>query len=298
MIRASAAAFAASIAFSAFMPAQALAVGPGGVRPHAWVASSGSDAPTCGSVGSPCRTFQYAHDNIVLPGGAIHVVDPADYYPLIITHAISIINDGAGDATIVTTSGDAIRIVAGASDQVIIKGLVLDGVGDANNGVNLYSGGNLTVANCTITGFGGSSGAGIIIEPTTGVTTFNIFDSIVSGNAVAGIAVAPHSNISGSASASGTVRNVAMNNNGTGFSANALYTTGSVQVTIQGGAASENATGIYVVGANAQARLSGVIATLNTTVDLNNADAGAKLISFQDNIYDSSSGTISTASLH
>ncbi len=41
------------------------------------VSGKGADTPACGGVGNPCRTFQYAHDNIVAAGGEIDTLDPA-----------------------------------------------------------------------------------------------------------------------------------------------------------------------------------------------------------------------------
>lgn len=139
------------------------AAGPGGSQPRAWVSSAGSDTPGCGEITVPCRSFQYAHDSIVQPGGTVYVKDPANYVPnppLVIQHAISIINDRAGPAFILAAAGDAIRIQAGATDNILIKGLILDGVGTGNYGINLTSAGGLAVTNTTIKGFGAPANAG------------------------------------------------------------------------------------------------------------------------------------------
>jgi hypothetical protein len=103
---------------------------------------------------------------------------------LLIQHAISIINDGGGPATIVAASSDAIQIQAGAADKILIKGLILDGVGTGNNGVTLMSAGGLTVTNTTIEGFGGSypNGNGIVIAPDSGTLSADISDTLVTGN--------------------------------------------------------------------------------------------------------------------
>ena len=162
----------------------------GGSHPSAWVSGSGVNATTCGSTSSPCRTFQYAYNNVVAPGGSIYVRDAADYSPIKISHAISIINDSGGTATIVAVSGDAIDVQA-AGSTVHLKGLTLDGVGLGANGVNFTSGASLTIENCTIKGFAGNAftGDGILFHPVAGTPLLTVTDSVLSGNANAGVAV-------------------------------------------------------------------------------------------------------------
>jgi hypothetical protein len=66
------------------------AAGPAHAVPsasRAWVSGHGVDQAGCGSPASPCRTLQYAHDNIVVAAGEIDVLDPAGYGPITITKA-------------------------------------------------------------------------------------------------------------------------------------------------------------------------------------------------------------------
>jgi len=190
MTKISVPAFVAVLAFSP-LAGGALAAGPGGPQPRAFVSGEGSDVPGCASVITPCRTFQYAHDNIVAPGGSIYVANAANYGQLVITHAISIINDGSGTATILAPSSDGIDIEAGASDVILIKGLTIDGVGMGNNGINLTSAGSLTVTATTVKGFGAGlpNGNGIFIQPGSGALTLDISDTLSTGNARAGILI-------------------------------------------------------------------------------------------------------------
>lgn len=51
---------------------------------QAWVATHGTDAANCGSLTSPCRTLQYAHDNAVRPGGEVSILDPGLYGTIVI----------------------------------------------------------------------------------------------------------------------------------------------------------------------------------------------------------------------
>jgi hypothetical protein len=248
-------ALAAPLALSHLNPA--LAAGPGGTQPQAWVSNAGSDAPGCGAITAPCRSFQYAHDGIVKPGGTIYVKDPANYVltpPLLIQHAISIINDGGGPATIVAASSDAIQIQAGATDKILIKGLILDGVGTGTNGVNLMSAGGLTVTNTTIKGFGASypNGNGVVIAPVSGTLSADISDILVTGN-LEGIFIYPGLFIGGNGTANVTANltRVQANKNRAEGVGVQNYGSGTVKVVANQVTASNNGTvGLSVIGAS------------------------------------------------
>jgi hypothetical protein len=68
------------------------------------------------------------------------VLEPAGYGPVTITKSISIVNDGVGTAAIGVESGNAITINAGANDSVHLRGLTIDGLGRAANGIQFNSG--------------------------------------------------------------------------------------------------------------------------------------------------------------
>jgi hypothetical protein len=248
-------ALAAPLALSQLNPA--LAAGPGDTQPQAWVSNAGSDATGCGAITTPCRSFQYAHDGIVKPGGTIYVKDPANYVltpPLLIQHAISIVNDGGGPATIVAASGDAIQIQAGAADKILIKGLILDGVGTGNNGINVTSAGGLTVTNTTIKGFGASypNGNGVVIAPLSGTLNVDISDTLVTGN-LEGIFIYPSIFIGGNSTASVTANltRVQVNGNRAEGVDVSNYGSGTVKAVANQVTASNNGTaGLSVIGAS------------------------------------------------
>src|SRR5262249_47864796 len=98
---------------------------PAAAQTRVWVASNGTDTATCGGVPSlPCATFQRAHDNAAA-GGQISVLTPGDYGPVAITKAISITNDGSGEANVLVPSGGTgISINAGRGDIIGLRGLV------------------------------------------------------------------------------------------------------------------------------------------------------------------------------
>jgi hypothetical protein len=70
-------------------PAHALAT-------RTWVSGHGADSGACG-LAAPCRTFAFALSQTAT-GGEIDVLDPAGYGAMIITKAVSIVNDGVGTA--------------------------------------------------------------------------------------------------------------------------------------------------------------------------------------------------------
>src|SRR5471030_1897688 len=97
-----------------------------GAANRAWVSGHGVDQAGCGSPTAPCRSLQYAHDNIVA-GGEIDILDPAGYGAISISKAISVVNDGVGTAGVQATSGNAITINTPPGDSVYLSGLNIDG---------------------------------------------------------------------------------------------------------------------------------------------------------------------------
>src|SRR5579883_900544 len=120
---------------------------------RAWVSGHGTDTGGCGSPASPCRTFQYVHDNIIAAGGEIDVLDPAGYGPVTITKALSIVNDGVGTAGVQAASGNAITINAGSGDAVTLRGLSVEGLGTGSYGVQVLAAGRVAILGCSINGF-------------------------------------------------------------------------------------------------------------------------------------------------
>jgi hypothetical protein len=287
-----------------------------GSSPVAWVSKQfGNDVSGCGPVTSPCKTFQFAHDQVVAPGGTINVRDAGGYGRLVIKNAISIINESGVVAGVFGASGDAIKIQAGATDDILIKGVILDGGGVGNNGINLTSARSLFVVNCTIRGFGavGPNGNGIYVNSNTG-TALTIVDTILSRGGNTGLWVAPQS----AASVIATITRAQFNNNAfAGFYADS--TGGSVTATIEDSVASLNGKGIYGFGSNTNVTLarvnasnninSGLFAELGANlkfsasvatgnfVDVSNNGPGI-VTSFSNNIYTSTFGSILTATLH
>ena len=112
-----------------------------------FVAAQGSDSNPC-TIAAPCLTFQYAHDRVAARG-VIEVLDPADYGILTITKSISI--EGHGFAGIGVGAGNrGIRVAASATDAVYLNGLIIEGYGRGQKGIEFLNGQSLYVENCVI----------------------------------------------------------------------------------------------------------------------------------------------------
>ncbi|MGC2222097.1 MAG: hypothetical protein WA624_06900, partial [Methylocella sp.] len=152
-----------------------------------WVSGKGIDAGAY-PVTAPCRTFAFAIGQTDA-GGEIDVLDPAGYGTVTITKVISIVNDGVGVAAIGAATGNGVKINAGATDSVHLRGLTMDGLGGGSNGIHFNAGGNLAIENCVIRGF---TNAGIAITPGT-ASSFSVSNTIASNNGREGILVNPKS---------------------------------------------------------------------------------------------------------
>jgi hypothetical protein len=160
-------------------PAQALST-------TTFVSGNGFDSNPCTHT-APCRSFQAAVA-LTSPGGQVTMLDPAGYGAVTINHAISIVNDGGGEAGINAPGAnqDAITISAGAGDVVNLRGLTLNGVGTGRFGIDFTSGGALNIQNCVIRNFLGG-GVNFGVSAASAVT---ISDTTVSNNTGFGVLIA------------------------------------------------------------------------------------------------------------
>jgi hypothetical protein len=286
--------------------AAALLTAAGTVQAQAnrtFVSGHGSDTNAC-SLAAPCRSFAQALTQ-TSAGGEITILDPGGYGAVTITKAVSIVNDGVGEAGVTVTSGNAITVSTGAGDVVNLRGLTLVG-GGGQNGIVFGNLGALNIQSCVVRGFGnGITGQGITFVP-VGTAALNVSDTIVSNVSLDGIVVRP--------SGAGTVtaafdRVQAIGNGGFGFSIDGSSSTGAVNVTIANSLAtnnhssgvlgtsdvgkaptqvmvsnsvmSNNGTGVEDAGTNSTTYLAKNTITGNTRAFFNNG-VGA-LLSFGDN---------------
>jgi hypothetical protein len=236
--------------FALVLPAQATLT-------RTFVSAAGSDANPC-TITQPCATFAHAY-SLTAASGIIAALDPGKYGPLTITGAITI--NGNGWAAITApAAGNGITINAGGSDNVALIGLEIDGAGAGYDGIVLNSAGSLTVTNCTLQNFTfdgshGTTGDGILMQPTTGTLAFTITNTTASNNGFVGIYFFPPS---GSPSANGVIDHVVAVANQYGIAVNPASTTGgSIVVTVSDSIASNNSNdGIFTNSGSGTLKLS------------------------------------------
>jgi hypothetical protein len=226
------------------------------LSPVTFVSGKGTDSGTCASPATPCRTFQFAFGQ-TNPGGEIKARDPADYGRVTITKSVSITGvEGAG--IFQTANANAITINAGPNDTINLSHLTLDGFKTAFNGIQLNSGGSLTVTHCKVRNF---TNGGMSLLP-IGLTKFLIRDTMVLNNSGTGIAVSPQ----GAGSTQGTLDQVSANNNGSGGISVTGFATSGVPIDVSAGdsVATNNGFG-FGIGPKGALRLAHSAATGNGT---------------------------------
>jgi len=217
-----------------------------------FVSSLGNDANDCNRL-TPCRTFQRAHDNS-LPLGEITVLDAGGYGSVTITKAISIINDGVGEAGVLVSGGaNGITVNAGSNDAVNLRGLTVKGIGfGGGNGVVFMRAKSLTVEKCAIRGLDGS-GKGIGLLYTTlqaggGVHSLAVSDTVITDNQSLGLAIGQQ----GPGTLNATISRVELHNNGSGLAVDAAAVaslSGMANATISDTIATDGATGFEISAA-------------------------------------------------
>jgi len=137
-------------------------------------ARSGNNANACDNITTPCQTFAGAVVQLN-PGGEAIVLDSGGYGPVTITQSLTIEAPAGVLAFIHPPSGDAVTVNAGASDVVVLRGLVLNG--GLTEGILVNTAGTVHIENCVISGFGDD---GIFVQA-PGSKTF-VKDTIVRQN--------------------------------------------------------------------------------------------------------------------
>lgn len=138
------AAAALSILYAA--PAQAQAT-------RTWVSGVGDDANPCSRT-APCKTFAGAISKTAAKG-EINVLDPGGFGGVTITKSISIISDHV-QAGVLVSGTNAIVVNTLATDNVVLDGLDIEGLGTGLNGVQIVGGGNVIIRRSSIRNFTGN----------------------------------------------------------------------------------------------------------------------------------------------
>lgn len=236
-----------------------------------FVSSKGVDSGNCASPASPCRTFQYALGQ-TNGFGEIKTLDPGNYSPVLINKSVTISGvPGAGITR--TTAGNAIAINAGASAIVNLRGLEINGLGLATNGIRLERGVTLNIADCVIRRIAAD---GISVVPGSGLTTVTITDTISSNNGNFGIQFVP----SGSGQVRASLSHVITNNNG--FSG-VLASPGSTVTIVDSEASFNVSDGFRASGTDTTTMRIGRSSATGNDIGVNNVSNAAVLRSYGDN---------------
>jgi Right handed beta helix region len=204
-----------------------------------FVSANGSDANDC-SRGAACRTFAGALAK-TNAGGEINVLDPAGYGTVNINKSISIVNDGVGSAgVLVPSGGTGISINAGANGVVNLRGLIIEGAGVGQNGIEFTGGKSLNIENCVIRNL---TELGIFFLP-DGSHTLTVSNTLISDNGGTAIYLVP----TGSGTVTAVIDRVEIDNNaGSGVSLSGSLSTGVLDATVVDSAANGNANGGFTV---------------------------------------------------
>jgi hypothetical protein len=185
-----------------------------------WVSGVGDDVNPCSRT-APCKTFAGAISK-TSDKGIISVLDPGGFGAVTITKSITI--DGNGIEGSILASGTTGVIVNGANVVVTLRNLSIDGAHLTSPGfvgVRFLNGAELHIENCYISGFRGTNGDGIRVNPTTaGVRRLYVRDTTVTNNGTStdggGIRIVP----TGGAIVFASIENSAVQgNNGYGIKA-------------------------------------------------------------------------------
>ena len=254
-----------------------------------WVSGVGDDMNSCSRT-QPCRTFAGAILKTNL-AGEINVLDPGGFGGITIGKSITI--DGTGTFGSILAGGtQGILINLGASDQaktVRLRGLSINGMGTATDGIRIMSRGQVFIEDVVIDGVSrhginiAASGAYVSAKNTTvrncGKFGINLEPSGDSANATLSIESSRVSSCEAGLFAgrgtAATVRDSAFLRNLTGVAAE-----GS-DVALVNCMVAHGDRGL-VARANAAIRISSTTVTRNET-GLGSASSG-KIISFKDNV--------------
>lgn len=231
-----------------------------------WVSGVGDDANPCSRT-APCKTFAGAISKTV-SGGEISVLDPGGFGAVTITKAISLTNDGVGEAGVLVSGTNAIVVNAGANDVVNIRGIVIDGSGTGLAGIRINSAGAVNVQHCVIKNFGGT-GVGVIFAPNATSQLF-VSDTIVSNNG-GGILIATA--LAGAHGILAVLNRIQVENHATfGIKVDGSGGTGTITATVRDSVSAGNlSNGIW---ATAPTGASTIRALVDRSAAVNNAGIG------------------------
>jgi hypothetical protein len=209
-----------------------------------WVSGVGDDVNPCSRT-APCKTFAGAISKTAA-GGEINAIDSAGFGAVNITKAITI------DATsvlggVLNSNVDGVIVNAGTSDDVILRGLDIDGGNQAvsppacpyygKSGIHILKAGTVRIEDTKIL----HNQRGIEIAPTAGAVDVFVNRVDISENCAHGIIAAP-----AGGTASVVIQDTTITNSATALSVNSGATAWLTRSTLFG-----NALGFQTLGTGA-----------------------------------------------
>ncbi|MCQ4164585.1 right-handed parallel beta-helix repeat-containing protein [Tahibacter harae] len=239
-----------------------------------WVSGVGDDVNPCSRT-APCKTFAGAISKTAA-GGTINAIDPAGYGAVTITKAITI--DGGGTmASILSAGTNGIIVNAGVNDNVVLRNIVIEGVGTGLNGIRFLNGKSLLVENVTITNV-----TTLGIDAATNIASqLVVRNTSISGAGSGGIGMTPGA----AGSLDALIDSSNFSRNGFGVQAKAR----SKVVVRNSTAANNTSSGFNLTGA-ATMTLDNCVASGSTGTGLNASGAGAILTLTRSSVLNNATG--------
>jgi hypothetical protein len=260
-----------------------------------WVSGVGDDVNPCSRT-APCKTLAGAISKTAV-NGEINAIDSGGFGAVTITKSITI-DLSSVQGGVLTNAGNAINVNDSATANpgtivVTLRGLDINGLGGATNGVRITSAKTVNIENSTIYGFtngisdGRTTGGTLLVSDTIirnnpntnvaltttsdpGVRAF--LDKVQLKSAVAGLAVANGN--------TATITNSFINGNTSygivAFGANSTVTAKNCSI-------SGNQTGVAINNGNPIIRISDLLITQNVTSLSIAGGSTGQILSFGDN---------------
>jgi Periplasmic copper-binding protein (NosD) len=148
---------AALVFVLAVLVSVAVAAPAGAQAARTWVSGVGDDANPCSRT-APCKTLAGSLSKTAA-GGEINALDPGGYGAVTITKAITIDLTTIGSGGVLNASTNGVNVSAGAGDDVVLRGLDINGAsqgGSADcsygglNGIKVLGAGSVRIEDTTI----------------------------------------------------------------------------------------------------------------------------------------------------
>jgi hypothetical protein len=231
-----------------------------------WVSGVGDDANPCSRT-APCKTFAGAISKTAA-AGEINCLDSGGMGAVTITKSITIYCNGVIGGVLAAGS-NGIIINAGVNDNIVLRGLDIDGVGSGFAGIRFLAGGTLTVQDTVIRNFRSGNAVGIEFLP-AGASELQVVNTAISSSTT-GIIVQP----TATGSAKVILDHVQVNNGTTGIRFQSSSAAGAINGTITNSIIAGNSLNGLAVNVGGVG-FAGVQVMVDQTSIVNNANAALR----------------------